>query len=89
MPTFTFSPTAEVTPTILSASSIHAKPIDAYVDAAIKPSSPESPSGSWIATVGALPQANPDDLQQDRRAVLHLTKGELGTYLGSVDLGRV
>jgi|UniRef100_A0A8H7KFP8 hypothetical protein len=93
MPTFTFSPTAEVTTTILSASSTRAKvcikPIDAYVDATIKPSSPESSSGSWIATVGDLPQSKSNEWQQDRRAVLHFTKGELGKYLGSVDLGPV
>ncbi|KAF4985606.1 hypothetical protein FDECE_16443 [Fusarium decemcellulare] len=94
MHTFTFSATPNITPAILSAPSTRAKvcitPPDAYVDAVIQPGSSQSSEGNWVAIVDNLPQATATRLQKEgQSAVLHLTKGELGKYLGSVDLGRV
>lgn len=89
MASFTFQPTSEVPPGVLSADSTHAKvkiePLDAFVDATI---SPFQGGAFWKASTTSIPRSSSVPLH-DHRVVLVLTKGELGKYLGSIDLGNL
>jgi len=90
MASFTFTPTTDVPVSILEAKSTHAKvriePLDAYVDAVIKPE--QGSRGRWTAAVKNVPQSATVP-RHDHQAVLCLSKGELGAYLGTIELGRL
>lgn len=88
MTSFSFQPTSEVLVNILSASSTYAKikiePIEAFVDASISRVS----DNIWSASTENIPQSSSVPLE-DHTAVLILSKGEFGKFLGSVDLGHI
>lgn len=89
MASFTFAPTSDVPASVLGAKSTFAKvriePIDAYVNAELR----RVPGSSrWTASVESVPQSRHTQLH-DHQAVLCLSKGELGTFIGSIDLGHL
>lgn len=89
MASFVFQPTQEVDLAVLSARSTCAKvkiePIDAFVDATI---SPLSGGSRWSAVTASVPRSSSIPVQ-DHKAILVLSKGELGKHLGSIDLGNL
>lgn len=89
MASFTFTPTPDVPVNVLSARSTYAKikiePIDAFVDAAI---SCLQDDNHWKASASSIPQSASVPLRE-HKAVLMLSKGELGSHLGSIDLGNL
>jgi hypothetical protein len=92
MQTLTFNPTAAITPTILAKKTTDTTvEFKAGVDRQIfVPASLEAVAGADAPTGRATVQSVPrhsDDFAQ--HAVLHVTKGELGKHLGSVELGPV
>lgn len=90
MQTFTFNPTLALTPAILAKKTTTATvEYRAGFDQQIfVPASLEAGADTqtWRATVQSVPRHSDDFPQQ---AVLHVTKGELGRHLGSVELGAV
>lgn len=89
MASFTFTPTIDVPDAILGARSTHAKicikPLDAYVDAVVRP---VAHSSRWTASIASVPRSTNTQLV-NQQAVLHLFKGELGNYIGAIDLGHI
>jgi len=89
MRSFIFTPTKEVSVGTLEAPSTWAKvriePVDAYVDATI-----EHLHGSqtWTATVQEVPMSTRLPCRE-HRAVLCLSRGELGKSIGTIQLGAI
>jgi hypothetical protein len=87
MATYTFTPPLFITPQLLSAPSTHAKisfqPLDVYIAATLE--WPTHANGAWTARVENVPIGK-DGRNPEEKAVLHLTRGEFGRVLGSVEL---
>lgn len=90
--TFTFEPPSTVPIAILrhkkTCAKISYEPIEQYVDAWLEPASSDddNDSSTWKVLAAGLPNV---PISVRNQAVLHLTAGELGRYLGRVDLGFV
>jgi hypothetical protein len=90
MQTFTFKPAGPLTTTILArkttAATVEFKAeVDRhiFVHASLEA---DADGETWRATVQSVPIHNDRSRQE---AILHVTKGELGKPLGSVELGTV
>jgi len=90
MPFLIFEPSADVTDDILRSKTTYAKvrfdPYEAFVDAKLQKTSGQN--DCWTAQVDYIPRHHNIPLSE-QKAVLCLSRGELGRTLGSIELGPI